>query len=148
MDHSPSHLIAMAREGMKKEVLSSNAMWYCLSCYLCTVRCPRGIKITRLMHVLEGMAAGNDLLNRHTTTPVMYRSFNDFLKRRGRMSEFWLMMRYYFQTNPLKATGMLPLAWNLFRHKRISIKMDKISPDGIRQVNTIIHKAESRAGNP
>ena len=47
MEHTPSELIAMARAGMRKEVLSSNAMWYCLSCYMCTVRCPRGIKQKR-----------------------------------------------------------------------------------------------------
>ncbi len=46
MDHTPRELIAMARAGMRKEVLSSNSMWLCLSCYLCTVRCPRGIEST------------------------------------------------------------------------------------------------------
>ena len=28
MNHTPSQLIAMARAGMRDEVLSSNAMWY------------------------------------------------------------------------------------------------------------------------
>ncbi len=28
MEHTPSQLIAMVRAGMRKEVLSSNAMWY------------------------------------------------------------------------------------------------------------------------
>ena len=57
MDYSPSHLIAMARAGMREKVLSANSMWLCLSCYLCVVRCPRDIKITRLMHVLESLSA-------------------------------------------------------------------------------------------
>lgn len=146
MDHAPSELIAMARAELKGEVLASNAMWYCLSCYLCTVRCPRDIKITRLMHVFEGMAASNGLSNKRTTTPVMYRGFNSFLKSRGRISELWLMMIYYFKTNPFKAIRMLPLAWNLFSHERISVKMDKISPEGIKQLQAIINKAESNGG--
>ncbi len=146
MDHSPSHLIAMARAGMRTEVLGSNAMWYCLSCYLCTVRCPREIKITRLMHVLESLAARSGLGNRHTTTPVMYRGFNRFINRRGRLSELWLMLLYYFQTNPFKAIKMIPMALALFTHNRVSLKMDKISPEGIKQLNQIIDKAESMRG--
>ncbi len=146
MDHSPSHLIAMARAGMKEEVLSSNAMWYCLSCYLCTVRCPRSIKITRLMHVLESLAARNGLSNKRTTTPIIYKGFNSFIYNRGRMSELWLMLRYYMQTNPLKAVKMIPLALGLFTHKRITVKMGKISPQGVKQLQTIIDKAESSGG--
>lgn len=36
MEHTPSQLIAMARADMRQEVLKSNSMWYCLSCYTCT----------------------------------------------------------------------------------------------------------------
>jgi len=146
MDHAPSELIAMARAGMKEEVLASNAMWFCLSCYLCTVRCPRDIKITRLMHVLEGLAAADGLCNKHTTTPVMYRGFNSFIHKYGRMSELWMMMRYYFQTNPFKAIKMMPVAWNLFTHQRISMKISKISPEGLKQLRAIVNKAESAGG--
>lgn len=55
MDYTPSELIAMVRAGMRQEVLSSRAPWYCLSCYMCTVRCPRGVKQTDLMHVIAFM---------------------------------------------------------------------------------------------
>ncbi len=146
MDHAPSELIAMARAGMKEEVLSSNAMWLCLSCYLCTVRCPRDIKITRLMHVLESLAAKSGKGYKRTTTPVMYRGFNTFIFNRGRMSELWLMVSYYMRTNLLKAIGMIPLALSLLTHNRISLKMGKMSPEGIKQLQAIINKAESSGG--
>jgi heterodisulfide reductase subunit C len=146
MDHAPSELIAMTRAGMKEEVLSSNAMWLCLSCYLCVVRCPRDIKITRLMHVLESLAAKNGLSNRRTTTPVIYKGFNSFIYNRGRISELWLMMSYYLRTNPFKAFKMIPVALGLFTHNRLTIKMDKMSPEGIKQLQNIIDKAESSGG--
>jgi heterodisulfide reductase subunit C len=142
MDHAPSELIAMARAGMKEEVLSSNAMWLCLSCYLCTVRCPREIKITRLMHVFEGIAAANGSCNKRTTTPIIYKGFNGFIYNRGRISELWLMVRYYMLTNPLKAMKALPMAIGLFTHKRISPKMGRISPQAVKQLQAIIDKAE------
>lgn len=147
MDHAPSELIAMARAGMKEEVLSSNAMWLCLSCYLCVVRCPRDIKVTRLMHVLESMAAKSGLSNKRTTTPVIYKGFNGFIYNRGRISELWLMMRYYMGTNPFKAIKMIPVALGLFTHSRLSIRMGKMSPQGIKQLKTIIDKAESSGGS-
>lgn len=146
MDHSPSELIAMTRAGMKEEVLASNAMWYCLSCYLCTVRCPRDVKITRLMHVFESQAVKNGLSNKRTTTPIIYNGFNGFIYNKGRVSELWLMVRYYMRTNPLKALGMIPVAWNLLTHNRLSIKMGKMSPEGIKQLQSIVDKAESSGG--
>ena len=79
MDYSPAELIAMIRAGLRKEVLSSNSMWYCLSCYLCTVRCPKGIMPTNLMHILEYLAERDGLSNRQLLTPVMYRTFNEFV---------------------------------------------------------------------
>jgi heterodisulfide reductase subunit C len=146
MDHAPSELIAMARAGMKEEVLSSKGMWLCLSCYLCVVRCPRDVKITRLMHVLECLSARNRLSSKFTTTPVMYKGFNKLVVQNGRISEFWLMVGYYLRTNPLKALGMLPVAVSLFLHNRISLKTDKMKPEGIKQLKAIVDKAESSGG--
>jgi len=136
----------MARAELKTEVLSSNTMWYCLSCYLCTVRCPRDIKITKLMHVFEGMAANTGSSNKRTTTPVIYKGFNAFIYNRGRISELWLMMGYYVRTNPLKALKMIFVAWDLLTHNRLAIRMDKMSMEGIRQLQAIISKAEPRGG--
>jgi quinone-modifying oxidoreductase subunit QmoC len=146
MEHTPSHLIAMARADMKEEVLSSNGMWLCLSCYLCVVRCPRDIKITRLMHVLESLSSRNRLSNKRTTTPVMYKGYNKSVGKNGRISELWLMIGYYFRTNLFKAIGMLPIAYKLFTHQRISLKMEKMKPEGIKQLKAIINKAESPGG--
>jgi quinone-modifying oxidoreductase, subunit QmoC len=146
MEHTPSHLIAMARAGMKEEVLSSNGMWMCLSCYLCVVRCPRDIKITRLMHVLESLSARNHLSSKRTTTPKMYTGFNRFVERNGRISELWLMIGYYLRTNLVKAIRMTPVAISLFRHKRISLKIDKMTPEGMQQLKAIVDKAESVGG--
>jgi len=146
MDHTPSQLIAMTRAGMEKEVLSSNAMWYCLSCYLCTVRCPRGIKPTDIMHAYEGLAVSKGLSNRRTRTPVMYKTFNQFVSSHGRLSEFWLMVRFYLSTNPLSPVGMLPLALNLFKHGRLSLKTEKLTPEGTKQLKAIVDKAATLGG--
>jgi hypothetical protein len=98
------------------------------------------------MHVLESLAARSRLNSKHTTTPVMYKGFNKYILNTGRISELWLMVGYYLRTNLLKAVGVLPVAISLFLHNRISLKMDKMTPEGIKQLKSIIEKAESSGG--
>jgi len=145
MEHTPSELIAMARAGMREEVLSSNAMWYCLSCYMCTVRCPRGIQQTGLMHALEYLSIRAGLVHAKTLTPTMYRLFNHYCSM-GNLSELWFMTRFYLQTNPFRAWRMIPVALNLLKRGRLSIKSRKLTPAGSNQLQAILKKAESLGG--
>jgi heterodisulfide reductase subunit C len=146
MDHSPSELIAMTRAGMRKEVLSSNAMWLCLSCYLCTVRCPRGIKQTGLMHAFGCLAVREGVSYAGSFTPTMYRSFNHFACALGSLPEFGFMTWFYMLSNPLRAWRMIPVAWSLFRKGRLSIKARRLSPAATDQLRAILDKAESLGG--
>jgi heterodisulfide reductase subunit C len=146
MEHTPSELIAMARAGMRREVLSSNAMWYCLSCYLCTVRCPRGIKQTGLMHAFECLAVRDGLSYAGTFTPTMYRSFNHFACALGSLPEFGFMTWFYMLSKPWRVWKMIPVAWNLFRRGRLSIRARRLTPAGTNQLKAILDKAESLGG--
>lgn len=49
MDHIPSQFIKLIQLGMEDEVRKSNTPWVCLTCFVCTVRCPKGIDIARTM---------------------------------------------------------------------------------------------------
>jgi hypothetical protein len=76
----------------------------------------------------------------------MYKGFNKYITNTGRISELWMMVGYYFRTGLLKAIGMLPIALSLFTHRRVSLKIDKMKPEGIKQLQAIIEKAESSGG--
>ncbi len=145
MEHTPSELIAMVRAGMREEALSSNAIWYCLSCYMCTVRCPRGIQQTDFMHVLEYLSIRDGLVHAETLTPTMYRLFNHYCSM-GNLSELWFMTRFYLKTNPFRAWRMIPVAFNLVKRGRLSIKARKLTPRGSNQLRAILDKAESLGG--
>jgi heterodisulfide reductase subunit C len=54
--YSPRRIIHMILLGLKEEVLSSKAIWYCLSCYRCQVRCPQEVKYPEIMRVLRKLA--------------------------------------------------------------------------------------------
>lgn len=53
---NPLRIIRMALYGLKEEVLKSDFIWLCSSCYACQERCPQGVCITELMTLLKNMA--------------------------------------------------------------------------------------------
>ena len=52
MDITPSEMMRMVQLG-RQEVMVSKAMWICASCFACTVRCPRGLDLSRVAEVLR-----------------------------------------------------------------------------------------------
>jgi heterodisulfide reductase subunit C2 len=52
----PLRIIRMALYGLKKEVLESEFIWLCSSCYACQERCPQGVSITEFMTLLKNLA--------------------------------------------------------------------------------------------
>jgi len=121
MEYPPRKIIAMIRAGMREEVLSSNSMWHCLSCYMCYERCPRGVKPTEIAHALESLAIKYGYRTKGTTNPIMYRNFVASIKSYGRVHEFGTMIKYYMVTNPIVAIKMLPVAAKLLLHGRLHI---------------------------
>lgn len=147
MDHAPRELIALVRADLREEVLSSNSMWFCASCYLCTVRCPRDIKPTELMHVLEVLAVRHGLSTSRTLTPIMYRIFSDFVYSIGSVPETsFLTWFFLLAKHPLRVLKIMPLALSLLRHGRLSVRARRLKPEAERQVRVILDKAESLGG--
>ena len=138
MEYPPRKLIALIRAGMRDEVLSSNSMWFCLSCHLCGCRCPRGVKPTDLAHALESLATQHGFRAKGTRTPAMYHSFVDSIQRNGRVHEFGMMLKYYLTTNPLAALKILPVGLKLFLHKRMPLMPKKVQ--GRERLSKVIQK--------
>jgi len=138
MEYPPRKIIAMIRAGMRDKVLSSSSMWHCLSCYMCTVRCPRGVKPTELAHALEYLSQQQGFRVKDTSTPAMYRSFVSSIKGNGRVHEFGMMLRYYLTTNPLAALKVLPVGLKLFLHKRLPLAPKRVK--GKEDLSKIIQK--------
>ncbi|HPD40168.1 MAG TPA: 4Fe-4S dicluster domain-containing protein, partial [Anaerolineae bacterium] len=56
MQYGPRRILHMIQSGEEERVLSSRDIWFCVSCYSCTNRCPREIPITELMATLRELA--------------------------------------------------------------------------------------------
>lgn len=138
MEYPPRKTIALIRAGMRDTVLSSSSMWHCLSCYMCTVRCPRGVKPTELAHALEYLADKQGYKVKGTSTPAMYHSFVDSIQSYGRVHEFGMMLKYYLKTNPLAALKMTKVGLSLFLHKRMPLMPKKVK--GKEDLSRMIQK--------
>ncbi len=91
MDYTPRQLVRMVQLGLKKEVLSSNTIWICTTCFSCSVRCPRGIHPTELMETLKPMAIAQGIENKDSKFDNV---FSGVVRKNGRASEFLLISKY------------------------------------------------------
>ena len=79
--YNPRRIIRMAILGMKKEVLSSDFIWLCSSCYTCFERCPQNVKIPELMNAIKNIAVREGYL------PPSMKMQLDLLSSFGRLLE-------------------------------------------------------------
>ncbi len=55
--YDPRKIIRMALLGMRKEVLESDFIWLCSSCYGCHEVCPQNVRFTEVMFAIKNLAA-------------------------------------------------------------------------------------------
>lgn len=53
MDLLPNQIIRLAQLGLEEDIAKSNTVWICASCLTCSVRCPRGVDLGRVMEALR-----------------------------------------------------------------------------------------------
>jgi heterodisulfide reductase subunit C len=126
MDYTPRRLMHLSREGFKEEVLRSSSIWLCTTCYNCMVQCPKGINITHLMYALKQRAIEEKLYPKHFAIPVMARQFSRMVRKSGRITESWLIVRVFMRTAFWRLLGMSHLGLKLFRAGRLGLKTEKI----------------------
>ncbi|MCC6858799.1 MAG: 4Fe-4S dicluster domain-containing protein [Bryobacterales bacterium] len=132
MDYTPRRIINLVREGFRNEALSSKTIWLCASCYACAVHCPQDIHITDVMYMLKREAIQHQMYPKRFPIPVLAREFYDLVRKRGRSSEFWLVLRLAMKSNPLILLGMVRTGFWLIRTGRLSLRSERIR--GVHQL--------------
>ncbi|HHL19728.1 MAG TPA: 4Fe-4S dicluster domain-containing protein [Thiothrix sp.] len=95
-EHPPQELFMMIRANKRDEVLGTDSMWNCTSCYNCIARCPRGVQITHIMHGLAHYAKKLGLTPKNQQTEKFSQLFWDNLTKKGRVNELKLGLSLYF----------------------------------------------------
>ncbi len=127
MDNTPRRLIAMADAGFKEEVLSSFTIWLCSSCYACLVTCPKNIKITDVMYAFKRRAIEEGIYpSKKFSIPILARLFTNTIRKNGRITESWLVVKLAMKTRLSSLIAMIPLGANLLRTGRMRFDTEKI----------------------
>ena len=102
MDYPPSRVMRMLQtndEESYREILSSEAIWLCISCQNCLTRCPMEIDIPQLMDYLRGKAMKDKTINKKSKNILSFhRAFLDSVKYTGRLYEMGLIADYKMRT--------------------------------------------------
>ncbi|MGN7611516.1 4Fe-4S dicluster domain-containing protein [Magnetococcales bacterium HHB-1] len=94
-EYSPRHIFQLVRAGKKNEVLKSESMWMCTSCYNCIVRCPRELPITHIIHGLARYAVEQNQADPDQVTRRFAKILWENMEKGGRVGEMALTMKLY-----------------------------------------------------
>jgi heterodisulfide reductase subunit C2 len=140
MDYTPRQLWRMVQLGLKDEIFNSRTFWLCSSCYYCTLRCPRGLKLTETMGALKRLAVAEGEL-RDRKSIRFYTTFLDNVRRYGRVREMDMMTRYFMALkSPLAPIGFTPLGIKLLTKGKISVQMPNLF--GAGKMDAIYRKVQ------
>ncbi len=136
-EHTPQKLFMMIRAGKREEVLRSDAMWMCTSCYNCVVRCPRHLPITHIMHGLASYAHRLGLAPKNQPTREFAKIFWDNLVNKGRVNELKLTLALYFKDGLVQgiknALAMQSIGLGMVKAKRLN-PMEIFGGHGLRDL--------------
>ena len=103
-EYNPRKLAKMVKLGMKKGVLSSSYIWYCVTCHNCEQRCPQNVKFFNILNVLKNMAA-----------------------EAGYAPSSWVQ-----QTQQVKKTGLVFPLDKALAEKRKSLSLPVLKSEGVK----------------
>jgi len=123
-EHPPQEIFMMIRAGKRDEVLKSESMWMCTSCYNCIVRCPRELPITHIMHGLANYAHRLGIAPKQNPTRRFAKIFWNNISTTGRVNELKLSIGLYFMDGFVsgikKGLEMLPVGLGLMKTGRLN----------------------------
>ncbi len=137
MQHTPNELFRLIQLGARETVLSSNAFWFCVSCYTCSVRCPNDIDIAHVMDTLREFSLREGFAPALPQARDFHELFLDCVRRGGRVSELELMARYNLKLR--KPLARAALGWELLRKGRL-----ELLPKGTRELRKLFARAKEQ----
>ena len=137
-EHPPQEIFMMIRAGKRDDVLTSDSMWMCTSCYNCIVRCPRELPITHIMHGLAHYAKRLGIQPKSNPTQWFAEVFWNNMMKKGRVNELKLGLAIYFKDGLVsgikESLKNATLGMNMQKTKRMS-PMEFFGGHGVKDVS-------------
>ncbi len=145
MDLTPRHMWRLVLLGRTEEVLASRTFSLCSACYLCSLRCPRGLPLTEAMGRLKQLAARRRLPHLRSGN-LFYRNFIASVRRHGRVREMEFMSLYFAQMMnpwlPLRYAGM---GMRLLRRGKVELRLPSRGSGRLVNLFDKVAEMESRS---
>jgi heterodisulfide reductase subunit C len=97
-DMRPQELVKLIQLGDMESVLSSKAIWLCISCRTCGSRCPNEIDLSLTIDKLRAYAYTNNISPALPNIVAFHESFLESVGETGRVSEISMIGRYKLKT--------------------------------------------------
>lgn len=119
--YNSRRIIRMVLIGMREEVLKSDFIWLCSTCYTCYERCPEDVRITDLMTAIKNIAVKEGYI--HPT----FKEQATLLREHGRLLEIG-----EFENEKRSKLGLPSIEENAEEIQKIfdEMKLDKIIKGG------------------
>jgi len=116
--HTPRKVIRLLQLGELKTAGQSPFPWFCATCQVCIVRCPRGVDVLGIMLALrrEGQRQGWVKLDKE---PYFYQAFKEMVEKEGRIREFRLGVKTALRKFPLHPLEEMILLFKMWRRGKL-----------------------------
>lgn len=135
MEYPPNSLIRLMQYGEREKVLNSHAIWLCVSCMTCAVRCPNDVDMSVVMDTLREMSIETGRsMEAEKRVFMLHEEFVRSIRFWGRLHEATFFMAYMARSFDIIANVASGLALIL----KGKIKMVPRRIKGIRDLSRII----------
>jgi heterodisulfide reductase subunit C2 len=139
MDLLPNQLVRLVQIGRVERAMRCEAIWKCVSCMTCGVRCPKSVDCAGMMDALRQLAVERDAVPpERRRTALFQQAFLDNIRRNGRLCEVELIGA--FKTKAFLADGKIALllkdsllAPQLMRRKKFHFRGRRVRDRGVVQ---------------
>ncbi len=136
MDFKPNNLIRRIQYGLREKVLKSHAIWMCVSCMTCGVRCPNEIDMGAVMDILREMSIEAGYAHESERNVVLlHEEFVRSIKMWGRLHELTFFIAYMARSLDFSGVGSAP---TLLSRGKLPLLPTRI--DGIEEVRGMYAK--------
>jgi heterodisulfide reductase subunit C len=138
MRPSIRQLMRYVLEGRNEDALNNRTIWLCTSCQLCTVRCPRNIRVRAVVAALKDLAEREGIRGPD-------QSFEEIFLRQimesGRIHEA-LLSTEYLLADPGSAVQTMEMGLALAPKGKLVLERERIR--GLDEVRRIIEELRTR----
>ena len=134
-EYKPNQIILLVQSGRIDSIIKSNSIFLCLSCEICSSRCPQDVHIATIMNFIrnEAWKAGRFKIK---TIARFYKTFLRIVGRTGRNFEPGLLIGLNFLSGRL--FNDMDLAMDILKKRKIRLLPESIK--GKKHITEIIKK--------